>query len=211
MPLLANNDLIEVWFRYTFAGQVLMTGGHYQIADMSPGGIDLIAGYDGISSEISDVSGLNAALAGCLSDSITDIKYTIQTIYPVRYINKVYNGSPSSGTNSPSWGDMPPNVSAAITVRASSAGPTKRGTKHVGGLTDLMVANGMISSSGMTKLQSYATQLTVTLNCSVSSTTWKCIPTIFHRPAPGSSVDIYNSTVQPTVRVERRRTVGLGI
>jgi len=145
-------------------------------------------------------------VACCPSNWLMDAMW-YQIISPLRY-HKFAQGVAASG----GFGSVAntPNVQGSITRIGEFAG-----RKYVGGIRvpigtdDVSCNNGVLTANQKSALQGLADAMK--LNVITSGVTMTVIPQVGLPAAGGASADLYNAFVQDTVRVIRRRTVGLGI
>lgn len=133
-----------------------------------------------------------------------------QLIYPVRYAHNVFLTTGETGTLAePS---LPANVSAVLNKKNDETGPHNRGQVHMPGLTIPSVADGALTPGAIALYTNLADKLNDTINQAqlpAPPGTWQ--PCIFNRTAPIASKEFTSVTIEPTVRVMRRRTLGVGI
>lgn len=147
---------------------------------------------------------LDAYVAG-LSADLTLLYADAQVIYPLRraYERKVLDVQCSGDTPA-----LPPNVSASITKRSTFAGAGSEGRIAIPGMMPQNQAGGEWTLDGIGVLNDIAAQWIAPLT--LGTFTGAARPIIYHRTNPNISVTWETLTIQPTTRVQRRRTVGLG-
>lgn len=151
---------------------------------------------------------LETAYLGCLTENYTLTRWTVQIVQPVRgVIQSVNRGLPGLIEEDPHTA----NVAAAITLRTELAGRRYVANKHIGPApTSATYLDGGVFKVAYTdKLVSLKNALLIGFNNILSGYWWK--PCITHRaPLTGYSL-VTSGVAQSSVRVQRRRTVGLGI
>jgi len=141
----------------------------------------------------------------CIGQDIVDMEVYAQWIEPVRYvarrdINGPYVGVAPFDTRSA-------NISTAITKKGELANRHAIGTLHMPAVPDNMIDNGYVSAGGLVDLQGLGDKMAVSL---IVAGARQMEPCIYNRADYEQSVPIVSCSVQPTLRVSRRRTVGLG-
>lgn len=131
----------------------------------------------------------------------------LQYIYPTRFAYKRYDALVTEG-NQVVVG-APPNVSGVITWQADTTGRDSRGSMHVLGIPASLLADGLIDDTIREPMAEEAAFLIEPFTPPTFNQEYEMI--LFHRAAPALSKTVTHFTVQRTSRVERRRTVGLGI
>lgn len=140
----------------------------------------------------------------CLSTDYTMLAIRSQTIHPVRvaYVQTaaVHLGAGGVGTVA--------NDSAALTLRTATAGRDQVATKHIGPIPDDASVSGVLTVSMQERLNLLGSVMTVPIQIAPAGLTFT--PVIFHK-ATGTHNTITTHIVGEQSRVQRRRTVGLGI
>jgi len=133
----------------------------------------------------------------------------MQWIYPVRYTATFTNDTAGSGTivDIP----LPQNVASTMTKKAVIAGRSSIGSLHFAGLANESADNGFLTPARIVAMTSIGNDLIVPLDTGVIPNTTLLRPVIYHKALPDLSQPFTDFIVQPTVRVMRRRTVGLGV
>jgi len=194
-------SILEATIRGTLAGQTTLSLFHYMLNDAAiPDGGAFLAVFN---------VGFNVAtgvvdtyrLACCEDFTLEEIRY--QWIYPTRFRSQSF--APFIGTGAIVDQSAPPNVAQVITKRADVASRRGIGTLHVPSVPNSQIANGMLLAGQVTKLNALGAALKTSL------ITGRMDPVLLRRDLPPASPIITSTVTQTTVRVERRRTVGLGI
>lgn len=103
------------------------------------------------------------------------------------------------------------NVAFAITKRGDLAGRKNISTTHLMGTTDSgIMEEGKISPQALTLAENIASFLSNQVSVTVGGVDYEFGPVIYHPTDPSNPTPITSTIVQRTVRVMRRRTVGLG-
>jgi hypothetical protein len=149
--------------------------------------------------------GIIQRYAECVPDAISDTELSLQWIEPSRYIRRVFTwgGHIASGGST-----VTTNTAAAIAVGGDNATRKGHGVKHIVCPTESMDL-GTLSPAHRIKVELLAAELKRPLDVSGGTLT-----PILIGPGtaqiPSRFVVISEATVSPTVRVMRRRTVGVG-
>lgn len=132
-----------------------------------------------------------------------------QWIHPTRYTRVSYDAG--AGTGGVLSTNTPQNLALTMTKRAVEANRHGIGSLHFGGLTSGDFLNGEITAAGQTKMELIGDAIDQVVDVSAVPNAVSLTPILFNRNSPASSLNWVEYVVQNTVRVERRRTVGLGI
>lgn len=211
MAVAAVGDLWELIYDYIYAGQHTLFTLHYKLDSLSGTAPTLAAFIAAFRAEIDGLGDISQQLAACYVDEASNGLLSFQKIWPARYLKSSSAAGYPDGTNDGYAAVMPPNVAMALTLRADFAGPHFRGTKHLGCMGDNFITDGFISAAGQTAQAALGNVLITTVSFVASGTTCSLSPVILNRAGPSTSPTITNYIRGTTSRVQRRRTVGLGI
>jgi len=187
-------------------GQRTMNTFHYRarIASSLPTQAAAAAAFDTFSKA---AGGLEARLRGCTSQAFAIEERWFQIIKPARFEKIIITGSVAG------------NLDVAQTTQNIQASITRRGEmgnrKNVGGIrvvlgtSDDVVQNGIIEPGQVANLELLAQSMEQTVVTAGAVVTWD--PLVSMPANTADYVNISQCFVQTTVRVIRRRTVGLGI
>lgn len=151
-------------------------------------------------------AGLMDDFLACLSIDGVVQEVQLQPIYPSRLtpVRKVPDAP--SGTNpNPT---MPANVAAVITKASDNATRKGRGAFHMPAVPTLAVAEGRLTGDYMLLLNALAEEL---IQPAVEGLGGNTTAVLWDRELPLAVEKLTDAFGQPTARVMRRRTVGLGI
>lgn len=210
MPTVASGAIIAVSWAGKQNGQTVQTGNHYLVTITSGPDVEVASLMRDLDSFLQGFGEADDTLADCYTPDVTQIQRRQQVIYPLRYVPFVYESHAPTGTNVLATYTLPQNVSAALTVRSFTAGRHNRGTKHIGGVGDNFTLNGYVTVDGGVKYNLWGVELESQIVLTVDASNITLDPVIYNRAAPADSAGIFNHSLQNTIRVERRRTVGLG-
>jgi len=210
MPI-SQGDLIQLTFVSRWQGQQIMLTHHYKCRTPPSGGVTtataLQAMIDAVSPLIADT--LGTAYLDCLPENVVVREVSAQKIYPAREVRQSQAFS-SAGTSEGTVADTG-NIDGIITLRTDKAGRSQVSNKHIGPLPGNGFANGLVGPTQQVDMETLAQMLIAPLTAAGGGTYDPCI---YHRAGDGAAQksDLITSfKLQDTVRVMRRRTVGLGI
>lgn len=205
MPNVNNDAILEVVIRSRLAAQRQMTVLHFRITEMSAPADqfniletidDRLAAADGIYDAIANVSGND-----CEFDEVQ-----LQWVHPFRYAYRRFASMPLIGQYDGAC--FPPNVAATITKKGVEAGRHSLGSVHLPNVPSGSVNEGLFVAPVFDLYTTLATRLKTPYTL---ATTGVITPVIYNKLAPAASKTVETTVFQPEVRVQRRRTVGLGI
>lgn len=209
MAVIENGDIVEVRFNYVQNQQRLMNVMHYRATEVTPG-LDYEAAMsyalDKLETELSlwPITWATGAV-----DTASIYKITAQKIFPTRlyHMDKLLDiqGYTDSEINPP----LPQNVQLSLTKVSEEAGRGRTGRVEVPGGNVNQIEDGRLSDLGVLWMENLALaiQQNVNLEDLQPST---LTPVILYGFAPAGSPDLTLVRIQDTVRVTRRRTVGVG-
>lgn len=199
-----SGAVLEVTAEYHVNGQLCMNVWHYYME--RDGGIT-----DGREAALNALTILNPVgklfetFRNCISDTVDDILFYAQWITPQRYAYVVTPVGPQAGTVASV--PYPQNVSVACTMKGDQADKHNLGRKAMGGVPEDFGANGLLTNLAMVAYQVFCDECRESF-VGVEGEDYS--PVIFNRATPELSPVITESFPQPSLRVERRRTVGVG-
>lgn len=209
MATLSSGDIISVIWDTTLYGQQCLLTTHWKHQQVTGTDPDTNDAYTAVLTYFESLGEIHNQLVDIWTTNITGIKIRFQTIYPIRYAADVRTPTISSGQIDEAA--APSNISAAITLKGELAGARYRGTKHMFGFSQGYWEGDDIKPTSIDILQDLGDALIGdTDNIVVGGATFKWIPVIYHREAPGLSTTPIKAEVNPYVRVQRRRTARLG-
>ena len=154
---------------------------------------------------------VNTGLVDLMRDiqhnSLLHFAVWVQPIFPNRY-TKVRIEFPRPGRlDAP---PLPMNTAMTITKSSAIAKRYGRGSFHIGGMTTLHMANeGSWNQAGLTLGNNIAAKLTA--NVATVDPIGVFTPVLFNQAVPQRITFVDGAVAQNSIRVERRRTLGLGI
>jgi hypothetical protein len=141
----------------------------------------------------------------CIPDVVNDVTWHAQWIIPTRY--RVTELAIPADAGLVPTAPMPSAVAVAITKRGELANRHNIGTLHMPAVPNTFVAQSMLTAPGFLAYDDLGTQVKepVTLTGGQLMN-----PVILNKADYILSPTILTTVTQPTSRVNRRRTVGLG-
>lgn len=194
--------IIEVTVEGRANNQVTLSVLHYRLI-AAAGVPDGDAAAQALLNELNNPLDLIGAYAACCSNHFELVAISAQWIHPTRFHRNDQNSLIPNGQRA---GDMlPPNVSAAITKLADEATRHGRGTLHMPGVPAPEVLDGLVQANQLIRYDTLGVQIKKVRQAGTM------VPILFNRLAPTQSVVITATRSEETSRVNRRRTVGVGI
>lgn len=208
MPIIGNNTIIALTIDGRLDGQQLLLTHHYRLNVVTGPGFDMADVLDQLNEYLASSDRLYDRYVNVLSQQVTGMFAVLQVIHPIRYVRKTYNNPQATGEVTQV--SLPPNVATAITLQCERAGKKFRGTKHIGGVPVTFTTNGLVNATGLALYNPLGTELLNEPDLDVIGFDGALLPVVYNRTSPATSPQVVTRIVQPTQRVERRRTVGLG-
>lgn len=203
-----GGGVIEVGIEGSLLNQQTLTVLHYRVAAAAPTLVDTLTELDGLLAILNDntLGGWKQNLRLLLPENFQFVRFSAQEIFPGRS-RRVKLAVADSGL---AEGTEISNVQLSFT-KVTARG----GRDQIGGIrlpaTTAQAEAGRWNDLYLTRANNWADNLLAPIgNPTYSSIYQLCI---YHR-APGAlpkSDDVQDITVQPTTRVIRRRTVGVGV
>lgn len=194
--------------------QTVITTWHYRFLQTTPVFVEGDTVADQISTRI--IAGLYGSYTAIMPVEWTATSIDIQWITPVRYRKKVYPRADAGGGGTTTTA----NMAAALTLQGDAATRRAQATKHIPGLGSGDILAGTLRPAYLALLNTLGGSAVADLVFALG----QAEPVIYGRfiaadptttpPTPGqpeliTTVTTYN--VNPNARVQRRRTVGLGV
>lgn len=200
----AIGDVMLLSFSGSWHGQRVLNTFYYAITGIvgAPTNAAFQAAFD---TAISAGGNLQAKFLACCPVSYTLTERWIQTVAPLRLV-KTINASGSPGSSAaPS---TTANLAAVITRKGGVANRHNIGSLHVPyGNADFGMANGIIGGVQKVAMDALAAQMTQVVTVGGLGTV---TPVLWFKPSILNVAPIIQANTQTTVRVMRRRTVGVG-
>lgn len=196
-----TGSVVLVTFRGTLFGQDVMNTFHYRWD-----GPVLASGLTALIALIGTNPQMQANMAlwqNCISEDVVDCRVIGQWIFPLRY--RQYNTVMAAPTGSGSPCGTA-NVASVITLVADRASRHGVGNKHLPGLPLSSQEQGFLTNGQKVANTDFANAMAAT----VVMLGGIFQPVIYNRVNPAASMEVIGAEENLTVRVQRRRTVGLG-
>lgn len=215
MPDVSVSDVVQVTYVGRLFEQKIMTTFHYQL-EIVTGVVNYESAIVGLDGALSAAGNLLDDYLDCLQSDVTIDEAWYQMIYPTRlYLQRKTKGVP--GTRVAASGTA--NLSTAIERRTFTANHRSVGGIRMPTAADAgSVVDGKITAGLKTALLALATTMLQSAVTNAGVLTWKPVLYGPARPAkppkpalPAIVQDLVATTVMDTARVNRRRTLGLGI
>jgi len=205
MPMIMmKNSIVQLTFEGRHDGQQTLTTMSYQyvddatVIDAKPvlqafGNVALGAGH------------VWEKYLQCLSVDVGDLLPYVQLIGPPRYAYIAATIVPENGLLTGPC--LPANTAQVVTRRGDIADRRNISTLHLPGVPVAAVENSFLLPAQQALLQSFVDQ---SCQAIVTPTGQLFVPVAYRRSDPAFSRKVTEGFVQNTVRVVRRRTVGVG-
>lgn len=199
-----EGSILQVSMVGTNAGQMFVSLFNYWFTD----GPTIDDGHNAALESLGELAAAGKLLekyTNIIGPNITNIEFYAQWIDPTRYARvRDFNG-PYAGTHP--FDSLSPNYAVAITKRGQGAGRHDVGTLHMPGVPSSAIENGMLTAGALIDYNALRDQVIAGFTIAGART---FNPILFNRAEPSASAYISTGFVQPTARVSRRRTVGVG-
>lgn len=205
MPNVNNGALLEVVIRSTLAGQRQMTVLHYTLTDLGAPA-DQFTMLETVDDRLAAIDGIYNAISAVSGNDCEFQEVQLQWVHPFRYAYRRFASMPLIGQYDGVC--MPPNTSATITKRGEEAGRHSIGSVHMPNVPAGSIDEGLYVAPVLDLYTALAARLKAPFTL---ATPGVITPVIYNKLAPADSKTVFTTVVQPEVRVQRRRTVGLGI
>lgn len=207
MPVAAGH-IMEVAFKFKLYNQIVMNIWHFLTIN-TPTTTDEITSQDDMVNRLRSLGPFDLVtpyMATASSDLVlTNI--TAQYIYPTRIQRSDFSVSNSGSSPSPC---NAPNLSANLQLSTGFAGRKYRGSVHMNGIPNDKYTSGTLTSGQITLYNVFLTALIIPITETAGTGKWGL--TILHRsnPITGANTLVTGGFTHDTLRVQRRRTVGVG-
>ena len=208
---LATGDIVEIIIRSDVLNQACLTVLHYKVGSTVFAGT-YFAQLDEINAHfnVDAITSFPNALANVMAPNTTVSSLTIQRVYPTRSPYKRYNATYAG--NYPTGTCLTPNISAVVTKQSEAAGRGRAGALHVPGISSDAILDGRLSAGMRAAMDTFASFVDDPY-VPVGGSLYMLTPGMFN-PRLGAGANfkaVVTAYTEDTVRVMRRRTVGLGI
>jgi len=206
--VLSAADIVEVTLLGKCFEQDIQNKFHYAVTEVSGAPQSSLTSFTALDADLIAGGGLlNLMLLLAPEDyHLTGVRY--QVISPVRQVSYPIVHT-QDGLNTCNTAMC--NIAFAITKRGDLAGRRNISTTHVIGTSDPSLAQfGKITPAALALAENIAAFMDNAVEFTVGGVDYTLNPVIFHPTDPLNPTPITSCIVQPTTRVMRRRTVGIG-
>lgn len=196
--------ILEIAIEGTLNGQQFISLFPFKFTDGDPSA-DGRATAQAVLAVAMGAARLKAKYAACIVDAVNDMHMYAQWIYPIRYAYIAAAGADFGGLIGETA--FPQNVAAAITKIGAQANRSNIGTLHMPAVPSTWVIDGLLTPDAVTAYSGLGTEILADI---VVETGRTFDQVIYHRVNGSLSAKVEQFQVQPTSRVMRRRTVGVG-
>lgn len=206
VPQLPANSIVQVMFEWEYQGSKLLNVLHYKSSNEIP-----LDNYASILNELGDKfdapDGFITAILPFLSAEVLLRSCKVQPVYPVRLAPIEAFFLRTGDAIEPG---LPSNVALVATKGSYVATRKGKGSFHLGGLTTAALgADGQWDQGVFAAMNTAFNKLEAPINLTNPVVTFQ--PVLWSPETPTTQIDLVDYEVQPTYRVMRRRTKGIGI
>ena len=199
---LQTDSITEVRIKTLCFGQTCLNVLHYQYTGTSVA--DYVDGVNELLDGLQVNLGLVAKMRVILSTQHTQDSIDGQPVFPLR-LASVTQLIDAAGLNGGT--PLPQNIAAVVEKRTPVARRFGIGSMHLAGLTVDLTSKGQFTAGALTQLGDIGTKMVAPVTVSTGS--FK--PVLWNVKVFARATAITGFKAQRTVRVMRRRTVGVGI
>ena len=201
----AVGQIYSVTFDLTMFGQKLMNTFQYRLGTIGTA-ITTDDVCDGMNTVMNTAGNMYAKYRACVTAQVTHNNTWIQVAYPARQRKKVYAIGVAG-----SWTGTAYTANTAVSIERYGPAANRHniGRVQIPSADDATsINNGLVSGAGyLTVLNAFAAQMLQPLTTAAGSVLG---PVLVRSPIDGNYEFLLGTSVQTTVRVMRRRTVGVG-
>jgi len=208
MAAVVAGQIYQVTLVGALHNQRTMNTFHYEVENVPAGGATVVQAAAALETAFEAAGGIIEKFLDCTPDNYTLAEMWIQCIGPTERYVKVVVPESLSGQWTEAAGTA--NLSAVITRTTEKSGRSQQSSLHIPIATGPdTIFGGNLDADLLFNLNALAAVIPAQFGV-VPNLTFD--PVIYHGPPPFLPADrIETATAQTTVRVMRRRTVGLGI
>lgn len=196
-----SGAVMQVTLRASMYGQDVMNTLHYRYdGPVIASGLTYLTTFIGVNAQMQALQGLWRAQ---MSGDVVSCIVIGQWITPLRY--RAFNTAQAAATGTLGVGATA-NVASCLTLVADRASRHGVGNKHLFGLPIDAMDLGALTPGQKALVDT----LGVAMVSPIPHTGGVMQPIIFNRALPGDSMEVIGHITNPLVRVQRRRTVGVG-
>ena len=201
-------QIIETQLLGSLAGQRTRNVLHWVVESVTGPAIDMAAFSAGFDARLRAAGQLYDRIRQFAPNNLDLSTRTFQQIWPTRYIKETIVSAYTGANVSPA---QTANVAGVVTKFGEIARRKDIGSLHVvaPGLSP-GATNGSFDAANQTLLNAIALTIKADVLFTVTTTDFVLAPVIYHRTDPGNPTPLFTAAARSTVRVMRRRTVGVG-
>lgn len=208
--IVPNNAILQVTFRQRWNQQEILNVLHWRLGVTGGGTVD----GDNIQTVMHTWLAVRVGNFVSQLKNMNHVEWTYlseqyQWLWPLRYTPTF--DSETFGNGNKAGTPLPQNVCSVLTKKGVVADRHNIGRIHFSGRTTADHLNGSISAPHVTELANIAINLEQAIDVSEVPNATLMRPIIFNRVNPDQSVLLDGLTIMTTMRVIRRRTVGVGV
>jgi len=193
--------VLEIRLRASLFGQVVINTFHYSNeAEYSDGGAALLLAMADFNAVVW------SAITNGISDKVLNVKIDGQWVYPIRYRTQTIDATPGAGSH---VGSTTQTGTAAVIKRfGEAANRHNQGRIYVYGVPTSFQGDGVWTNAFITtEGQDMADAVKAVIQTGLTE---QLRPILWDRLAPTALQPIVGSGVNPVIRYQRRREVGVG-
>jgi len=209
LPNITTGAIFSVTFDGRCFGQQVMNKFYYKVGVTSAGPDPFAALFEALDAQLSVVLGMYTRYRLMLPSNWDATINRYQVLSPDRLVAFDVDKVGLHGTNT--FETLTANVAACITRRGSFANRHNIASTHILRTEDAaFITDGKLTALAKGALSLFKGHLTTSLDIATDSGDTNLIPVIFNKNIPADSVPVTSTLTQETVRVMRRRTLGIG-
>lgn len=192
---------VLITFRGTLFNQLVMNTFHYRLTGTVIA--DGAAALNTLLTASIALDNMYNAWLNAIGDEVLNCVREGQWIDPFRYRKQTFAPAAQQGTAGTT---STPNTACVLTLASDEATRHGIGNKHLPGLPDSAMVGGTLGATQLGLMDALGTLAKATITQGANT----FVPVIYNRANPPASFDVKQQFSNPFVRVQRRRTVGLG-
>lgn len=200
--LINVGDIVQFTTRAFLDGQTILNTFHYRC---------LVDQTDGVSALQIAIAAFDTSVQNPMtlaqSDDVTYLPTMGQKIFPLRFVPE-FNDVAANPDGQIQQVALPTTVSGVVRRRTVLAGPANRGRIFIAGIPVTGVLESKLTSAQLALMNAVGNGMLDKLAGEVGES---FAPVIYSREFPESSGDVVTHAVDPILRVQRRREIGVGV
>lgn len=206
MADMAVGQVVQVTVVGRYLGQTTMNTYPHVVTAIAGGPVTMTAGLTALNTAIAAVDKLYNKQRKCCPQNWVHVESWLQVVFPTR-LRKLSFAIDLPGVFT-EFDGLTPNLQASIERFSEEAGRREQGAVRIPiGTDNTCIEDGSITPGLKTELALLAVQMAATTVA--GGVTY--VPVVGLGSPPSASLKVFGTNVKDTVRVIRRRTLGLGI